>query len=154
LIANSLLGEGYANFWQRQVGGLSVTIWINDALMAIFFLLVGLELERKLYVGVLSEFRNALLPVFAAIGGMAAPALIHFSLNAGKPTQAGIGIPVATDIAFALGVLAIQGKHIPASLKVFVVVFAIIDHLGAIIIIAAFYTAQISAWYLADAVAV
>ena len=154
LIANSPLGEGYADIWQRQVGGLSIALWINDALMAIFFLLIGLELERELYVGELSDFRNALLPVFAAIGGMAAPALIHFSLNGGTPTQAGIGIPVATDIAFALGVLAILGKQVPASLKVFVVAFAIIDDLGAIIVIAAFYTAKISTWYLGGAVAV
>ena len=154
LIANSPLGTDYLNFWQRQVAGLSIELWVNDALMAIFFLLIGLELERELYVGELSDFRNALLPIFAAIGGLAAPALIHFSLNAGTPTQAGIGIPVATDIAFALAVLAILGKRIPASLKVFVVAFAVIDDLGAIVIIAAFYTAKLSAWYLAGALAV
>ena len=154
LIANSLIGAEYSGFWQMHVGGLSVEHWINDALMAIFFLLIGLELERELYIGELSDFRNALLPIFAAIGGMAAPALIHFSLNAGSPTQAGIGIPMATDIAFALGVLAILGNRVPASLKVFVVAFAVIDDLGAIIIIAAFYTAQLSVWYLCAAVAV
>ena len=154
MLANSSVGREYSGFWQTHVAGLSLEHWINDALMAIFFLLIGLELERELYVGELSDFRNALLPVFAAIGGMAAPALIHFSLNGGTPTQAGIGIPVATDIAFALGVLAILGKHVPASLKVFVVAFAIIDDLGAIIVIAAFYTAKISTWYLGGAVAV
>ena len=154
LIANSPIGADYLSLWQKQVGGLSIAHWINDGLMAIFFLLIGLELERELYIGELSDFKNALLPIFAAIGGMAAPALIHFSLNAGASTQAGIGIPMATDIAFALGVLAILGNRVPASLKVFVVAFAVIDDLGAIIIIAAFYTAQLSAWYLGAAVAV
>lgn len=141
-------------FWQRHVGGLSLEHWINDALMAIFFLLIGLELERELYSGELSNFRNALLPIFAAIGGMIAPALIHFSMNTGTPTQAGIGIPMATDIAFALGVLAILGNRIPASLKVFVVAFAVIDDLGAIIIIAVFYTAKLSIGYIVGALAV
>ena len=154
LIANSSIGADYLSFWQRHVGGLSLEHWINDALMAIFFLLIGLELEREIYSGELSNFKNALLPIFAAIGGMLAPALIHFSLNMGTPTQAGIGIPMATDIAFALGVLAILGNRIPASLKVFVVAFAVIDDLGAIIIIAAFYTAQLSIWYLVGALAV
>jgi NhaA family Na+:H+ antiporter len=154
LITNSLFGADYLSFWQRHVGGLSLEHWINDGLMAIFFLLIGLELERELYSGELSNFKNALLPIFAAIGGMLAPALIHFSFNTGTSTQAGIGIPMATDIAFALGVLAILGNRIPASLKVFVVAFAVIDDLGAIIIIAAFYTAQLSIGYLFGALAV
>ncbi len=153
-ITNSSLGSAYSGLWQSVLGGLSLEHWINDGLMAIFFLLIGLELERELYSGELSNFRNALLPIFAAIGGMAAPALIHFSLNAATPTQAGFGIPMATDIAFALGVLALLGKHIPASLKVFIVAFAVIDDLGAIIIIAAVYTKQISLGYLAGALAV
>ena len=153
-LANSPVGPEYLNFWQLSFAGLSLNHWINDALMAVFFLLIGLELERELYVGELSNFRNALLPIIAAIGGMLAPALIHFSLNGGTPTQAGFGIPMATDIAFALGVLAMLGDRVPASLKVFVVAFAIIDDLGAIVIIAAFYTAQLSAWYLAGALAV
>ena len=153
-ITNSPVGTAYLGFWQKNLGGLSVEHWINDALMAIFFLLIGLELERELYVGELSNFKNALLPVFAAIGGMVAPALIHFSLNAGTPTQAGIGISMATDIAFALGVLAILGKRIPASLRIFVAAFAVIDDLGAIVIIAAFYTTHISVEYLAGALAV
>jgi NhaA family Na+:H+ antiporter len=122
--------------------------------MAIFFLLIGLELERELYSGELSNVQNALLPLFAAIGGLVAPALIHFSRNAGTPTQAGVGIPMATDIAFALGALAIIGNRIPASLKVFVVAFAVIDDLSAIVIIAAFYTAQLAVGYLAAALAV
>jgi NhaA family Na+:H+ antiporter len=154
LIANSSFGANYLSFWQWHIGGLSLEHWINDALMAVFFLLIGLELEREFYVGELSNVKNALLPIIAAIGGMAAPALIHFLLNAGTPTQIGIGIPMATDIAFSLGVLSILGNRIPASLKVFVVAFAVIDDLGAIIIIAAFYTAYLSVWYLLAALAV
>ena len=154
LIANSAGGAIYLNLWRTSVGGLSLELWINDALMAIFFLLIGMELKRELYIGELSNFKNALLPIFAAIGGMVVPALIHFSLNAGTPMQAGIGIPMATDIAFALGILALLGNRIPASLKVFVVAFAVIDDLGAIIIIAVFYTAQWSVGYLAGALAV
>ena len=153
-ITNSPLGSDYLGFWQKPLGGLSVELWINDALMAIFFLLIGLELERELYSGELSSFRNALLPLFAALGGVLTPALIHFSLNAGTPTQAGIGIPMATDIAFALGALALLGKRIPAALKVFVVAFAVIDDLCAILVIALFYTAKLSIGYLAAALAV
>lgn len=154
LITNSIFGQNYLNFWKAEYSGLSLEHWINDGLMAIFFLLIGLELERELYVGELSNFRNALLPIFAAIGGMIVPALIYFTLNNGTPTQDGIGIPMATDIAFALGVLSILGNRIPASLKVFVVAFAVIDDLGAIIVIALFYTAKLSVGYLAGAMAV
>ncbi len=154
LAANSPIGADYLGFWHMPLGGLSVEHWINDGLMAIFFLLIGLELERELYIGELSNFKDALLPIIAATGGMIAPALIHFSLNAGTPTQAGIGIPMATDIAFALGVLALLGNRIPASLKVFVVAFAVMDDLGAITIIAAFYSATLSIDYLAGALAV
>ena len=153
-VTNSSIGAEYLRFWHISVGGLSLEHWINDALMAVFFLLIGLELERELYSGELSSLKNALLPIFAAIGGMAVPALIHFLLNMGTTGKAGIGIPMATDIAFALGVLAILGKGIPASLKVFVVAFAVIDDLGAIIIIAAFYTAQLSIGYFAGALGV
>jgi NhaA family Na+:H+ antiporter len=153
-LANSPVGSAYMNFWQQNVGGLRIEHWINDALMAIFFLLIGLELERELYVGELSNFRNALLPIVAAIGGMVAPALFHFSLNGGTPTQTGIGIPMATDIAFALSVLAMLGNRVPASLKVFIVAYAVMDDLGAIVIIAAFYTAHLAVWYLVGALAV
>lgn len=154
LLSNSSAGESYMGFWETPVGGFSLEHWINDALMAVFFLLIGLELERELYSGELSNFKNALLPLVAAIGGIVTPALIHFTFNAGSPTQAGIGIPMATDIAFALGALALLGNRIPASLKVFVVAFAVIDDLSAIIVIAVFYTAQVSLGYLAGALAV
>ncbi len=153
-IANSAAGPAYLQFWEGDVGGVSLLHLINDGLMAIFFLLIGLELERELNVGELSDIRNALLPIFAAVGGMLAPAIIHYALNADTPTQAGMGIPMATDIAFALGVLAILGRRIPASLKVFVVAFAVMDDLGAIVVIALFYTAQLSIGYLAAAIAV
>lgn len=154
LLANSLIGTHYLEFWQIRLAGLSIEQWINDALMAIFFLLIGLELERELYVGELSNVRNALLPMFAALGGVVMPALIHYSLNSGTPTESGFGIPMATDIAFALGALAILGSRVPASLKVLVVAFAVIDDLCAIIVIAVFYTAQLSVAYLLAALAV
>lgn len=154
LIANSSAGPAYVNWWQQSVAGLTVALWINDALMAIFFLLIGLELKREIYTGELSSPKNALLPIFAAIGGMVAPALIHFAFNIGAPTSAGMGIPMATDIAFALGALAILGSRVPMSLKVFVVAFAVIDDLGAIIIIAVFYTPQLSIAYLGGAIVV
>jgi NhaA family Na+:H+ antiporter len=151
---NSALGPSYLAFWQSSVGGLTLLHWVNDALMAVFFLFIGLELERELYVGELSEPRKALLPAVAAIGGMVAPALIHYSLNAGTPTQAGVGIPMATDIAFALGALAIIGNRVPPALKVFLVAFAVIDDLGAIVIIAVFYASNLSVVFLGAAIAV
>ncbi|MFZ2269875.1 MAG: Na+/H+ antiporter NhaA [Azonexus sp.] len=153
-MANSTLGPAYLNFWQLHVAGLSLEHWINDALMAVFFLFVGLELERELYNGELADFRQALLPIFAALGGICLPALIHFALNAGTPSQAGSGIPMATDIAFALGVLALLGSRIPASLKIFLTALAVIDDLGAIIVIAIFYTTQFSPVYLLGALTV
>lgn len=154
LVANSARGADYLGFWQSLTLGMSLEHWINDGLMAVFFLLIGLELERELYSGELANVRNAALPIVAALGGIATPALIHFAFNAGTPTQSGIGIPMATDIAFALGALALLGRRIPASLKVFVVAFAVIDDLCAIIVIALFYTAQLSLAYLAAALLV
>ncbi|HEX9928837.1 MAG TPA: Na+/H+ antiporter NhaA [Pyrinomonadaceae bacterium] len=153
-LANSFLGEKYLSIWHFYVGGLSIEHWVNDGLMAIFFLLIGLELQRELYNGELSSFKNALLPIIAALGGVVVPALIHFSLNAGTESQAGIGIPMATDIAFALGVLAILGNRVPASLKVFLAALAVIDDLCAIIVIAVFYTAELSFLYLLGALGV
>ncbi|HEX6279126.1 MAG TPA: Na+/H+ antiporter NhaA [Pyrinomonadaceae bacterium] len=148
IVANTAFGPTYLGFWHGYVGPLSVEHWVNDGLMAIFFLLIGLELERELYIGELSNVRNALLPIVAALGGILVPALIHFGLNSGTPTQAGVGIPMATDIAFAIGVLALLGSGVPASLKVFLVALAVMDDLGAIIVIAVFYTVELSLGYL------
>lgn len=158
-LANSFLGDQYIHLWHARLD-LSFSVvnldyslhhWINDGLMTIFFLLVGLEIERELYAGELSNIRNALLPIFAAAGGMLVPALIHFTMNSGTPSQAGIAIPMATDIAFALGVLSLLGSRVPLAVKVFLTALAIIDDLGAIIIIAIFYSSGISAHYLATA---
>ena len=153
-IANSGAGLNYLSFWQTPFAGLSVEHWVNDALMAIFFLFVGLELERELYNGELSDFKNALLPIFAALGGVGVPAGIHYALNAGTATQAGVGIPMATDIAFALGVLALLGSRVPISLKVFLTALAVMDDLVAIIVIAIFYTSTFSLAYLVGALSV
>ena len=138
LLVNVFIGEDYLNFWHQKslpmLAGvnlnLSVEHWINDGLMAIFFLMVGLEIERELYIGELSAFKNALVPIIAAIGGMVVPALFHFALNAGTETQNGFGIPMATDIAFALGIMVLVGKKVPFVLKIFLTALAIIDDLG------------------------
>lgn len=155
IIANSAWGSAYDHFWHSKLdlsfGGVqlnySIEHWVNDGLMAVFFLLVGLEIERELYVGELSSVKNAMLPILAAVGGMAFPALIHFLFNAGSETQSGFGIPMATDIAFALGILSLAGNKIPVSLKIFLTALAIIDDLGAITVIAVFYTKGFSVYY-------
>lgn len=154
LLANSPWNATVQSLWQLAIGPLTVELWVNDLLMAVFFLFIGLELERELYVGELSLLSNALLPIFAAVGGMLAPALIHLALNVGSPTQAGFGIPMATDIAFAIGALALLGTRVPAALKVFVVAYAVIDDLGAIILIAVFYSKSLAWAYLAGALGV
>lgn len=149
LIANSMFSESYLSFWKSYVGGMTVSYWVNDGLMAVFFLFIGLELKRELYKGELSDFRNALLPIFAALGGLALPALFHYNFNAGLPTQSGVAIPMATDIAFALSILALAGSRVPASLKIFLTAVAVIDDLCAIIIIALFYSSKLSLLFLA-----
>ena len=143
VLTNSGFQSGYLSLWNYEVGHHSVVHWINDGLMAIFFLLIGLELEREIYVGELSDIRNSMLPIFAAVGGMLFPALIHLAFNYGSSSQRGAGIPMATDIAFALGVLSLLGKRVPSALKVFLAALAVIDDLGAIIVIALFYTETI-----------
>lgn len=149
VLANSFFGENYTKIWNLEAGGHSIVHWINDALMAVFFLLIGLELEREIYKGELSGLNKALLPAFAAVGGMLVPALIHLSLNMGTSFQAGAGIPMATDIAFAIGILSLCGSRIPASLKIFLTALAVIDDLGAILIIAFVYSKGIVWKYLA-----
>lgn len=140
LLANSYFSTEYIHIWHTQLGNHPVEYWINDGLMTIFFLLIGLELEREVYIGELSNLKNALLPVSAAIGGMIVPAGLYLMLNYGTETQSGAGIPMATDIAFALGILSLLGNRVPTSLKVFLTALAVIDDLGAILIIAIFYT--------------
>jgi NhaA family Na+:H+ antiporter len=140
VLANSAFGETYHHFWLTEFAGQSIEYWINDGLMTLFFLLIGLELEREIYQGELSNIKDALLPIFAAIGGMLLPAAIFLFFNFGTKTQSGAGIPMATDIAFALGVLSLLGNKVPTSLKIFLTALAVIDDLGAILIIAIFYT--------------
>lgn len=140
ILANSPLQYTYTNFWNLEFGGLSILHWINDGLMTIFFLLIGLELEREIYQGELSNIKNAGLPIFGAFGGMVIPAGIFLIFNYGTNAQSGAGIPTATDIAFAIGILSLLGNRVPASLKIFLTALAVIDDLGAIIIIAVFYT--------------
>lgn len=140
LLANSSVGEAYVGFWHTKLGDYSLEYWINDGLMVIFFLLIGLELEREIYKGELSNIRTALLPVIGAAGGMLVPAGIYLLLNYGTPGQPGAGIPMATDIAFAIGMLSLMGNKVPAGLKIFLTALAVIDDLGAILVIAFFYS--------------
>lgn len=154
LLANSSFGEAYEHLWHSNIGGNSVTHWINDGLMTIFFLLIGLELEREVYKGELSGIKDATLPVAGALGGMLVPAAIYLAFNYGTATQPGAGIPMATDIAFALGILALLGNKVPPSLKIFLTALAVIDDLGAILIIAIFYSASLSWWYLLGALGI
>lgn len=150
--ANSPWAESYWHLWETEItvhaGGFEFSrplhFWINDGLMVIFFLLVGLEIKREFLVGELSSPRKAALPIFAALGGMVTPALIYSALNQGKAGIHGWGIPMATDIAFSLGILALLGRRVPLGLKVFLAAFAIADDLGAVLVIAFFYTEGIS----------
>jgi len=152
VVANSPLADGYHDMLHAKAGGLSLHHWINDGLMALFFLLVGLEIKREVVSGELSTRKRRILPAFGAIGGMAVPALVFVAFNLANPEALrGWGIPAATDIAFALGVMSLAGKAVPKSLKTFLVALAIIDDLGAVLIIALFYTAGVEVWALAAA---
>lgn len=137
------LFPGYHDFWHFNIGPHSLTHWINDGLMTIFFLLIGLELEREVYCGELSTLRSASLPAIAALGGMAVPAALYYYINLNGGEMSGIGIPMATDIAFALAVLSLVSSRVPVSLKIFLTALAVMDDLGAILIIAIFYTSDI-----------
>ncbi|WP_294299459.1 Na+/H+ antiporter NhaA [uncultured Chryseobacterium sp.] len=154
LIANSSFAESFQNFLDKETGTdifhlqYPVSIWINDGLMAVFFLLVGLEIKREMVEGELSSFKNASLPIFAAIGGMLVPAVIFMFFNSGSKYTNGWGIPMATDIAFSLAIISMLGKKVPNSIKIFLAALAIVDDLGAILVIAVFYTEQIHWIYL------
>ncbi|WP_104740344.1 sodium/proton antiporter NhaA [Helicobacter bizzozeronii] len=156
IYANSFLSTYYFELWHTKVGftfgetfiGFSLHQWIDDVLMAFFFLMVGLEIKREVLYGELCGFQKAAFPVIAALGGMLAPGIIYYSLNAGTNSAHGFGIPMATDIAFALGVILILGKRVPTSLKVFLVTLAVADDLGAIVVIAIFYSTNLHVGWL------
>lgn len=156
ILANSPISESFLRFWDNyatiNVPGIElskpVIKWINDGLMVVFFFLIGLEIKRELVLGELNNFKKASLPLFAALGGMIFPAFLFIALNFGEPGSQGWGIPVATDIAFALGILQLLGKRVPIGLKVFLMAFAIIDDLGAILIIALFYSSNLVWGYI------
>jgi NhaA family Na+:H+ antiporter len=156
-LANSPWAEAYFHLWETELavifGDFHVSMellhWINDGLMAVFFFLVGLEIKREILIGELSSPRKAILPIFAAVGGMLLPAIIYLVFNLQGDGQEGWGIPMATDIAFALGVLALLGSRVPTSLKVFLTALAIVDDLGAVVVIAIFYTEQLAWGWLA-----
>ncbi|SON48866.1 Na+/H+ antiporter NhaA [Vibrio tapetis] len=145
MVANSPLNELYTSVLHTYVAGMSISHWINDGLMAVFFLLIGLEVKRELLEGALKSKETAIFPAIAAVGGMLAPALVYVAFNSGDPqAMQGWAIPAATDIAFALGIMALLGKRVPVSLKVFLLALAIIDDLGVVVIIALFYSGDLS----------
>jgi NhaA family Na+:H+ antiporter len=153
-IANSPWGIHWENFWHIEFGPESLHLkkslshWVDDGLMTLFFLVVGLEIKREIVEGELSSIKQSMLPILAALGGMIVPALIYSSFNVGKVSFSGWGIPMATDIAFAVGIMGMLGNRVPFGLKVMLTALAIVDDLGAIVVIALFYTSNFSALYL------
>jgi len=161
IMANLPFGELYASFFSIEIHFFetlhlphSTLHWINDGFMALFFFLVGMEIKRELTIGELASVKRAILPISAAMGGMLIPALFYFAFNVGTPYEGGWGIPMATDIAFALGVASMLGKKVPVNLKIFLTALAIIDDLGAILVIALFYGVGVNAWFLLGSVVV
>jgi NhaA family Na+:H+ antiporter len=162
LVANSPWSEAYMKFWNKEVylqigdfnifnhhgAPMTLMTFINDVLMTIFFFSVGLEIKREILVGELSSFRKALLPIIAACGGMILPVIIYFTITHGTPAENGLAIPMATDIAFSLGVLSLFGKRVPISLKIFLTAFAVVDDIGGILVIALFYTSHLDMIFL------
>jgi NhaA family Na+:H+ antiporter len=161
ILSNSQWAEAFADFWQTPLGVFldgfelrkSLRHWINDGLMTVFFFVVGLEIKRELVIGELRDPKKAALPAMAALGGMAVPALIYLLFQRGQPGERGWGIPMATDIAFVVGFLALLGSRVPGGLKIFLLSLAIVDDIGAVLVIAVFYTAGISWFALAFAAA-
>jgi Na+:H+ antiporter, NhaA family len=149
--ANSPWAGSYSTLWEHKfiIGfegfalSKSILHWINDGLMAIFFFVVGLEIKRELLVGELASPRRAALPIAGALGGVVVPAVLYFSLNAGGSGAAGWGIPIATDIAFAMGAMSLLGSHVPVGLKIFLTALAIVDDIVAVLVIAVFYTGNL-----------
>ncbi len=149
VLSNLSFGQVYIDFWNIEIGGMSLLLWINDALMTIFFLMVGLELEREIFIGELSSFKKSIVPVTAALGGMLVPALFYVLFNQGSVYEKGFGIPMATDIAFSLTILSLFSHRVPFGLRIFLTALAIADDLGAILVIALFYSNDLSWIYLA-----
>lgn len=162
ILANSPLSDSFLEVWKNNISitvpGFELTKpilkWINDGLMAIFFFLIGLEIKREILTGELSHVKKASLPVFAAVGGMVTPALLFTILNNGQPGSQGWGIPMAADIAFTLGILKILGNRVPIGIKIFLMAFAIIDDLGAVLVIAFFYSSNLVWFYIGIALAI
>lgn len=168
IVANSPLGPAYTEFWTQKVylqigdfnvfnhhgDAMTLMTFINDVLMTVFFFSVGLEIKREVMAGELCSFRKALLPILAACGGMIVPVIIYYYFTAGTEAEAGLAIPMATDIAFSLGVLSLFGKRVPISLKIFLTAFAVVDDIGGILVIALFYTSHLDITYLLYALGV
>ena len=151
-LSNSAIKNSYIHFWEHSFLNMKLETWVNDVLMSFFFLLIGLELKREFTSGELSTPKKALLPIVSALGGVVVPSVIYLLLNSGTNTQSGFGIPMATDIAFALGALSLLGKKIPFSIKIFLTALAVIDDLAAILVIALFYSSNIDWIYLGLAI--